>query len=92
MFREQLELINEAVLEGSNRGIESFLETINKDMQTEEIIEESGGIDETMKQLFMENGVSVTELDGENTEVLEEDLETKIDSILESLKKEGLVD
>jgi hypothetical protein len=61
-------------------------------MQTEEIIEESGGIDETMKQLFMENGVSVTELDGENTEVLEEDLETKIDSILESLKKEGLVD
>ena len=91
MFREQLELINEAVLEGSNRGIESFLETINKDMQTEEIIEESGGIDETMKQLFMENGVSVTEFD-DNTEVLEEDLETKIDSILESLKKEGLVD
>jgi len=90
MFREQLELINEAVLEGSNRGIESFLETINKDMQTEEIIEESGGIDETMKQLFMENGVSVTEFDG--SEVLEEDLETKIDSILESLKREGLVD
>ena len=71
MFREQLELISEAVLEGSNRGIESFLETLNKDLKMDEIIEESGGVDELMKQLFVENGYSVTELD-DNSEILEE--------------------
>ena len=105
MFREQLELISEAVLEGSNRGIESFLETLNKDLKMDEIIEESGGVDELMKQLFVENGYSITELDNdaeilegeEGTEaandLLEEDgLEGKIDNILENLKKEGLVD
>ncbi len=102
MFREQLELISEAVLEGSNRGIESFLETLNKDLKMDEIIEESGGVDELMKQLFVENGYSITELDDdaeilEATEaandLLEEDgLEGKIDNILENLKKEGLVD
>jgi len=111
MFREQLELISEAVLEGSNRGIESFLETLNNDLKMDEIIEESGGVDELMKQLFVENGYSITELD-DNAEILEEiekgkltegveavndlleedDLEGKIDNILESLKKEGLVD
>ena len=104
MFREQLELISEAVLEGSNRGIESFLETLNKDLKMDEIIEESGGVDELMKQLFVENGYSVTELDNdaeilegeegtEANDLLEEDgLEGKIDNILENLKKEGLVD
>ena len=102
MFREQLELISEAVLEGSNRGIESFLETLNKDLKMDEIIEESGGVDELMKQLFVENGYSVTELD-DDAEILEENeaandlleedgLEGKIDNILENLKKEGLVD
>ena len=102
MFREQLELISEAVLEGSNRGIESFLETLNKDLKMDEIIEESGGVDELMMQLFVENGYSITELD-DDAEILEENeaandlleedgLEGKIDNILENLKKEGLVD
>jgi hypothetical protein len=91
MFREHLSLIQEAVVEGSNRGIESFLETLNQDLNVEEVIEESGGIDNAMKQLFTENGYSVTELKNDE-EVLEEDIDKKLDSILESLKKEGLVD
>ncbi|MBT3298843.1 hypothetical protein HN385_07965 [archaeon] len=111
MFREHLEMINEAVLEGSNKGIESFLETLDKDLKMDEIIEESGGVDAMMQQLFVENGFSVTEID-EDAEVLAEDqeapetpenleetddgldetLETKIDSILENLKEEGLVE
>jgi len=91
MFREHLEIINEAVNEGSNRGIESFLETLNQDLQMDEIVEASGGVDNLMKQLFMENGFEVTEID-ENSEVLEEGIDQKLDSILESLKKEGLVD
>ena len=117
MFREHLEMINEAVLEGSNKGIESFLETLDKDLKMDEIIEESGGVDAMMQQLFVENGLSVTEID-EDAEVLAEDQETsetkeepenleenleetdsldetldaKIDSILENLKEEGLVE
>lgn len=107
MFREHLEMINEAVLEGSNKGIESFLETLDKDLKMDEIIEESGGVDAMMQQLFVENGFSVTEID-EDAEVLAEDQETenleenddsldetldaKIDSILENLKEEGLVE
>ena len=111
MFSEHLEMINEAVLEGSNKGIESFLETLDKDLKMDEIIEESGGVDAMMQQLFVENGLSVTEID-EDAEVLAEDqeapetpenleetddgldetLETKIDSILENLKEEGLVE
>jgi hypothetical protein len=115
MFREHLELINEAVLEGSNHGIESFLETLDKDLKMDEIIEESGGVDAMMQQLFVENGLSVTEIDedaeviAEDQEVsetaelsetseqvseenLEESLNSKIDNILDDLKKEGLVD
>ena len=75
MFREHLEMINEAVLEGSNKGIESFLETLDNDLKMDEIIEESGGVDAMMQQLFVENGLSVTEID-EDAEVLAEDQET----------------
>jgi len=96
MLREHLTLIEEAVSEGSNRGIQSFLETLDQDMKVDEIIEESGGIDEVMKQLFLENGYTATEVEMEKTEVLEENdeqsLDAKIDSILDSLKKEGIVD
>ena len=88
MFREQLELISEAVLEGSNRGIESFLETLNKDLKMDEIIEESGGVDELMKQLFVENGYSVTELD-DNSEILEE---TEEGELTEEAEAEGAND
>lgn len=93
MFREQLELISEAVLEGSNRGIESFLETLNKDLKMDEIIEESGGVDELMKQLFVENGYSVTELD-DNSEILEETEEGELTEEAEAandlLEEDGL--
>jgi hypothetical protein len=80
MFREHLELINEAVLEGANRGIESFLETLDKDLKMDEIIEESGGVDEMMQQLFVENGISVTEID-EDAEVLAEDADKTAENV-----------
>jgi len=106
MFREHVTLIEEAVLEGSKRGVDFFLETLNQDMQVEEIIEESGGIDEAMKQLYTKNGYEITELE-EDSEVLNEDakketdealneneesIDKKLDDILENLKEEGLVD
>jgi hypothetical protein len=102
MFREHVTLIEEAVLEGSKRGVDFFLETLNQDMQVEEIIEESGGIDEAMKQLYTENGYEITELE-EESEVLNEEsneeltkdeemIDKKLDGILENLKEEGLVD
>jgi len=97
MFREYVNLVNENVDEGINRGIQMFLETLNQDLVTEEIYEEFGGIESALKQIFVENGLEVTEdlaanQEVENLEETDEAFDEKLDNILEQLKKEGIVD
>ena len=102
MFREYVNLIEESVNEGTSRGVQLFLENLNQDMVIDEVFEELGGSDATIKQIFMENGYEVTDLEPleeakteTETETVTEDEEAfdkKLDSILEQLKKEGVVD
>ena len=94
MFREYVNLVNETVDEGVNRGIQMFLENLNQDLVTDEIYEEYGGIEASLKQIFMENGFEVTEdlAAAEQLEETDEEFDKKLDTILEQLKKEGIVD
>ena len=106
MFREYVDLINESVNEGTSRGVQLFLENLNQDMVIDEVFEELGGSDATIKQIFTENGYEVTDLEPIEevkseteteieTETVTEDedaFDKKLDSILEQLKKEGVVD
>ena len=98
MFREYVNLIEESVNEGTSRGVQLFLENLNQDMVIDEVFEELGGSDATIKQIFMENGYEVTDLEpieeNEATPVTEDEeaFDKKLDSILEQLKKEGVVD
>jgi hypothetical protein len=96
MFREYVDLVNESVDEGVNRGIQMFLENLNQDLVSDEIYEEFGGIEESLKQIFVENGFEVSpDLAATNPETLEEsddEFDAKLDNILEQLKKEGIVD
>lgn len=99
MFREYVELIDESVNEGANRGVHLFLENLNQDMIIDELFEELGGADATIKQIFVENGFETTELElmesetaSTMTESEDEAFDKKLDNILEQLKKEGVVD
>jgi len=98
MFREYVNLIEESVNEGTSRGVQLFLENLNQDMVIDEVFEELGGSDATIKQIFMENGYEVTDLEpieeNEATPVTEDEeaFDKKLDNILEQLKKEGVVD
>lgn len=101
MFREYVKLIDESVDEGANKGIQLFLETINNDLELEEINEQVGGIEETVKRIFHENGFTITDLeplhedDSQNKnedQLLDEALDSRLDEILSELKKEGIVD
>ena len=97
MFREYVNLVNESVDEGVNRGIQMFLESLNQDLITDEICEEFGGIEESLKKIFVENGFEITDevvadADVETLEESDEEFDAKLDTILEQLKKEGIVD
>lgn len=88
MFKEYVELIDEAVDEGMKRGIDLFLENLNQDMVIDELTESCGGSDQVLKQIFESEGYSVTDL-----ESIEEgsELDAKLDYLLDQLKKEKIV-
>ncbi len=91
MFREFVQLVEATVEEGAARGIDAFLTDLNESIKNEEMTE-SIDQEEALKKIFMENGI---ELSGEEeTDELfeDEELNSKIDTILEKLKTEGLVD
>ena len=95
MFREYVDLVNESVDEGVNRGIQMFLENLNQDLVADEIYEEFGGIEASLKQIFVENGFEVSEDLAAKQEELEEtdtEFDEKLDNILEQLKTEGIID
>ncbi len=63
MFREYTQLVNEAIKEGVQRGVDLFLEGLNQEMVLDQISESYDGIDNVLRGLFEEEGYSVTEFE-----------------------------
>ncbi|HQF36890.1 MAG TPA: hypothetical protein PLL26_04600 [Candidatus Dojkabacteria bacterium] len=86
MLREFVKLVDEAVDDGFNRGLNLFMENLEEDLAKSEVIAEAGGVD----VLF----AAILENDGYEVELRDEDLEnldeSKIDAMLEHFKKEGI--
>lgn len=89
MFREYANIVNEVVDEGVGRGINMFLENLNQELVTDEIYESFGGIENSLKQIFLENGFQISE--DLAAEQLDENFDEKLDNILAQLKNEGIV-
>jgi hypothetical protein len=86
MLREFVKLVDEAVDDGFNRGLNLFMENLEEDLAKSEIITESGGVDKVI--------ASILEADGYEVELQDEELEnideSKVDAMLEHFKKEGI--
>ncbi|HOD62312.1 MAG TPA: hypothetical protein PKG96_09465 [Bacilli bacterium] len=86
MLREFVALVNEAVDDGFNRGLNLFMENLEEDLAKSEIIAEAGGVDTVI--------ATILEADGYEVSVKDEDLEnldeSKIDAMLDHFKKEGI--
>ena len=89
MFREYVQLCNESVSEGVSRGIQMFLENLNHDLEVDDVCESFGGIENTLKQVFTESGIEISAAPDE--EVLDENFDAKLDSILAQLKEEKII-
>ena len=86
MLREFVALVNEAVDDGFNRGLNLFMENLEEDLAKSEVIAEAGGVDTVV--------AAILEADGYEVSVADEDLEnldeSKIDAMLDHFKKEGI--
>ena len=82
MIREFVDLVNEAVDSGYERGVNMFMENLESDLQKDEIIsEQENGVDGVIKHLFISEGYEVEE-DLENLD------EEKLDEALAALDNE----
>ena len=86
MLREFVELVNEAVDDGFNRGLNLFMENLEEDLAKSEIISEAGGVDTIFAAILEDGGYKVARTD-EGLESLDE---SQIDAMLHEFKKEGL--
>jgi hypothetical protein len=86
MLREFVKLVDEAVDDGFNRGLNLFMESLEEDLAKSEIISEAGGVDRVFAAILEADGYEV-ELQAEELENLDEN---KIDAMLTHFKKEGL--
>jgi len=80
MLREVVNLVNEAVDEGHERGVGLFMENLEEDLAKEHVFESNGGVDPVMVQLFEEAGIEV-----EDDQVFEDMDENKVDQMLKDL-------
>jgi len=85
MLREFVSLVNEAVEDGFNRGLNLFMENLEEDLAKSEIIAEAGGVDVVMAAILEADGYEIS-----GNEDLENLDESKIDAMLEHFKKEGI--
>lgn len=101
MFREYTQLVNEAIKEGVQRGVDLFLEGLNQEMVMDQITESYDGIDNVIRSLFEEEGYTVTEFEAiDEAEAGQEQIvetnsrsmtfEEKLDAVLEDLKGSDL--
>ena len=86
MLREFVTLVDEAVDDGFNRGLNLFMENLEEDLTKSEVIAEVGGVD-TLFAAILENEGYAVEDTGEDLENLDE---SKIDAMLDHFKKEGI--
>ena len=84
MLREVVQLVNEAVDEGHERGVSLFMENLEEDLAKEHIFEEFGGVDPVMSALFEEQGIATSELTA-----LEEMRDEEIESMMQDLEDSG---
>ncbi len=87
MLREFVKLVDEAVDDGFNRGLNLFMENLEEDLIKSEVISENGGVDNVFAAILEADGYEV-ELHDEELQNLDE---SKIDAMLEHFKKEGVV-
>lgn len=87
MLREFVKLVDEAVDDGFNRGLNLFMENLEEDLIKSEIISENGGVDNVFAAILEADGYEV-ELQDTELENLDE---SKIDAMLDHFKKEGVV-
>ena len=86
MLREFVALVNEAVDDGFNRGLNLFMENLEEDLAKSEVIAEAGGVDTVIATILEADGYEVS-VKGEDLENLDE---SKIDAMLDHFKKEGI--
>lgn len=86
MLREFVTLVDEAVDDGFNRGLNLFMESLEEDLTKSEVIAEVGGVDTLFAAILENEGYAVEGSD----EALESLDESKIDEMLEHFKKEGI--
>ncbi len=86
MLREFVKLVDEAVDDGFNRGLDLFMESLEEDLAKSEIISEAGGVDTLFAAILESEGYEV-ELQDADLENLDEG---KIDAMLDHFKKEGI--
>ena len=82
MLREVVQLVNEAVDEGHERGVQLFMENLEEDLAKDHIFEEFGGVDPVMTALFEEQGISTSEITA-----LEEMADEEVDALMQDLEK-----
>lgn len=86
MLREFVQLVDEAVDDGFNRGLNLFMESLEEDLMKSEVIAEAGGVDTLFAAILENDGYAVDLQDAE----LENLDEGKIDAMLTQFKKEGI--
>jgi hypothetical protein len=86
MLREFVQLVDEAVDDGFNRGLDLFMESLEEDLSKTETITEAGGIDSHFASILQKEGFDVEVID----ETLENLDEEKLDELLSHFEKEGI--
>ena len=84
MLREYTQLVSETIDDGFERGISLFMENLEADLAKSEVISEAGNVDNVLKAMF--EGYTNEQLDEQ------EATDDEVDSLLQNLKKEGLID
>ncbi len=77
MIREFIDLVNEAVDSGYERGINLFMENLEQDLKKDSIISEcENGVDDVIRQMFISEGYELEEdLENLDEEALDQALE-----------------
>lgn len=82
MIREFVDLVDEAIDSGYERGVNMFMENLEIDLKKNEIIsEQKDGVNDVLKQLFISEGYTIEE-DLENLD------EEKLDEALAAIDEE----
>ena len=83
MLREFQDLVNEAISEGHAKGVELFMESLERDLRKENLFE-SEGVDKVVAYLFEQEGYEI--VDPKDLDQMDEE---KMDAMLQQMEKEG---